>query len=112
MADIVKRVLMFVRAHMQTLKELVPYFFALDYPNYAQWMSAHIHDLQSQPESVLQEFSNVNWVISKKRKEHHQLLLTKLMEQNNRSIKATGRLKALTGQKSYCSRFDKNQDGV
>ena len=70
-ADIVKKVLMFVRAHrqgnfflyMQTLKELVPYFFALDHPNYARWMSAHIHDIQSQSESVLQEFSNVNWVI-------------------------------------------------
>ena len=42
-ADIEKRVLMFVRAHrqgnfflyMQTLKELVPFFFALDHPNFA-----------------------------------------------------------------------------
>ena len=96
---------MFVRAHrqgnfflyMQTLKELVPYFFALDHPNYARWMSVHIHDLQSLPESVLQEFSNGNWVISKTKKRASSIAFDQAHEQNNRSIKAAGGLKGLTG---------------
>ena len=82
---------------MQTLKELVPYFFALDHPNYARWMSVHIHDLQSLPESVLQEFSNGNWVISKTKKRASSIAFDQAHEQNNRSIKAAGGLKGLTG---------------
>ena len=60
-------------------------------------MSVHIHDLQLLPKSVLQEFSNGNWVISKTKKRASSIAFDQAHEQNNRSIKAAGGLKGLTG---------------
>ncbi|KAG0710801.1 hypothetical protein GWK47_022049 [Chionoecetes opilio] len=49
--------LIFVRAHreqdfplyVETLKALVPWFFALDHQNYARWLPVHIRDMESLP---------------------------------------------------------------
>ncbi|KAG0719806.1 hypothetical protein GWK47_007093 [Chionoecetes opilio] len=50
--------LIFVRAHreqdfplyVETLKALVPWFFALDHQNYARWLPVHIRDMESLPQ--------------------------------------------------------------
>ena len=71
--DLEKKVLMFVRAqrskdfflYIQSLKDLVPYFFALDHGNYARWTSVHIRDLCSLPESIHKGFCRGFWVLSK-----------------------------------------------
>ena len=47
------QVLSFVRSireanfelYMSTLIDLMPWFFALDHPNYARWLSVHIRDM-------------------------------------------------------------------
>ncbi len=52
--------LIFVRAHreqdfalyVESLKALVPWFFALDHQNYSRWISVHIRDMESLPASI------------------------------------------------------------
>ena len=59
-----KDVLIFVRAHreanfdlyVETLEELVGFFFALDYYNYARWLPIHIRDMKSLPSGFQDDF--------------------------------------------------------
>ncbi len=56
--------LIFVRSHIEqdfplyveSLKALVPWFFALDHQNYARWIPIHIRDMESLPSSIHQGF--------------------------------------------------------
>ena len=104
-SKLVQLVLMFVRAHrtgdfalyMQTVKEMVPYFFALDHQNYARWTSIHIQDLYSLPEPILDEFSQGNFVVTKTKKRGSSIAFDQAHEQNNRVIKSSGGLIGLTG---------------
>lgn len=67
-----KLILIFVRAHregnfdlyVETLEELVGFFFALDHYNYARWIPIHIRDMKSLPVAFQEEFKK-NWVASK-----------------------------------------------
>ena len=51
----------FIRSHcegnfplyVESLKALVPWFFALDHHNYARWIPIHIRDMESLPETIL-----------------------------------------------------------
>lgn len=53
--------LIFVRAHreanfplyVESLRSLVPWFFALDHHHYARWVPIHIRDMESLPPSIL-----------------------------------------------------------
>ena len=52
--------LIFIRAHregnfklyVESLKELVPWFFALNHHNYARWIPIHIRDMESLPAPI------------------------------------------------------------
>lgn len=66
--------LAFIRSHregnfplyIESLKALVPWFFALNHHNYARWIPIHIRDMENLPEPIAQEFhENKHWVISK-----------------------------------------------
>ena len=55
--------LIFVQAHRQknfslyveSLKVLVPWFFAFDHHNYSRWIPVHIHDMESLPSSIYKQ---------------------------------------------------------
>ena len=89
--DLEKKVLMFVRAqrskdfflYIQSLKDLVPYFFALDHGNYARWTSVHIRDLCSLPESIHKAFCRGFWVLSKTKRRFSAIPVDQCHEQNN-----------------------------
>ena len=52
--------------YVESIKALVPSFFALDYQNYSSWISVHIHDMESLPISIYQEFKeHGHWVLQK-----------------------------------------------
>jgi hypothetical protein len=59
--------LIFVRAHqeqdfalyVESLKALVPWFFALDHQNYARWISVHIRDMESLSPSIQENMKNM-----------------------------------------------------
>ena len=56
----------FIRSHHQenfsmyveSLKVLVPWFFALDHHNYSWWIQIHIRDMESLPPPILKEHSH------------------------------------------------------
>ena len=110
---LVRKVLMFVRSHrernfylyMQTMKELVPLFFSLDHMNYSRWMSVHIRDLCSLPESVLKMFCDGDWVIAKTKKRFSTIPVDQAHEQNNKSVKATGGFIGLTENQNALNRW-------
>ena len=93
-------ILLFVRAHrekdfslyVEVLEELVPVFFALDHVNYAMWLPVHIRDMKSLPLSVREEFTiKQGWVVSKTRNKFSAIPIDQAHEQENRTVKRTGR---------------------
>jgi hypothetical protein len=95
--------LIFVRAHreqdfafyVESLKALVPWFFALDHQNYARWISVHIHDMESL--SFQEEFEeNCYWVVPKTINRFSSIPIDQAHEQNNELEKGSGGAVGLT----------------
>jgi hypothetical protein len=87
-------ILMFVRSlreeHFQlytdSIAKIIPWFFALDHPNYARWMSVHIRDMMSrhnlQPH-IAAEFEMGNFVVHNA---HHAYSSTPLTRPTSKPI--------------------------
>lgn len=97
--------LIFVRAHrlrnfllyVETLKALVPWFFALDHQNYARWIPIHIRDMDSLPPATHEEFEvNGTWVVPKTTNRFSAMPIDQAHEQNNELVKGTGGAVGLT----------------
>lgn len=106
--------LIFVRAHrerdfplyVETLKSLVPWFFALDHHNYARWIPVHIRDMESLPPAVQQEFEiNGNWVIPKTARRFSTIPIDQAHEQNNELVKGEGGAVGLTENPSAFNKW-------
>jgi len=94
-----------VRAHRQgdfglyveSLKALVPWFFALDHQNYARWIPVHIRDMENLPPSILVEFVNFGrWVVRKTTNKFSAMPIDQAHEQNNELVKGSGGAVGLT----------------
>ena len=97
--------LIFVRAHreqdfplyVETLKALVPWFFALDHQNYARWIPVHIRDMESLPASIHKEFEeHGHWVVAKTANRFSSIPIDQAHEQNNDLVKSSGGAVGLT----------------
>ena len=97
--------LIFVRAHRETnfslyvesLKALVPWFFAFDHHNYARWIPVHIRDMESLPPSVHKQFEEYgHWVVQKTTNRFSAMPIDQCHEQNNETVKGTGGAVGLT----------------
>ena len=97
--------LIFVRAHrernfsryVESLKAIVPWFFALDHHNYARWIPVHIHDMESLPTSIHQEFEeHGHWVVQKTTNRFSAMPIDQAHEQNNAVVKQSGGAVGLT----------------
>lgn len=83
--------------YVESLKLIVPWFFALDHQNYARWVSIHIRDMESLPESILKEFEdNSHWVINKTNNRFSKIPIDQAHEQNNKIAKGSGGAVGLT----------------
>ena len=91
--------LIFVRAHreqdfplyVESLKALVPWFFALDHHNYARWIPVHIRDMESLPASIHKEFEeHGHWVVAKTANRFSSIQIDQAHEQNNALVKSSG----------------------
>ena len=91
-------VLLFVRSiresnfflYIDTLKQLVPWFFALDRTHYARWGSVHIRDmleLAAKHSPIHEEFVKGNFTLQKTLHAFSSMALDKAHEQNNKMIK-------------------------
>ena len=90
--------LIFVRAHheknfplyLDSLKKIVPWFFALDHYHYARWVPVHIHDMENLPTSIYNEFyENGHWVIQKTKNCFSAMPIDQAHEQNNALVKGS-----------------------
>lgn len=96
--------LLLVRAHreadfalyVESLKALVPWFFALDHYNYARWIPIHIRDMDNLPQSILKEFMNGLWVVHKTTNHFSAIPIDQAHEQNNKLVKGSGGAVGLT----------------
>ena len=97
--------LIFIRSHcernfplyVESLKAMVPWFFALDNYNYARWIPIHIRDMESLPATILKEFEeHGHWVICKTTNRFSAIPIDQAHEQNNEAIKGSGGAVGLT----------------
>ena len=97
--------LIFVRAHRQanfplyveSLRSLVPWFFALDHHHYARWVPVHIRDMESLPPSILEEFQACgDWVVQKTHNRFSAMPIDQAHEQDNALVKGSGGALGLT----------------
>jgi len=97
--------LIFVRAHrekkfslyVESLKNVVPWFFAFDHHNYARWIPVHIRDMESLPTSVYEQFEERgHWVVQKTTNRFSAMPIDQCHEQNNEIVKGSGGAIGLT----------------
>lgn len=81
--------------YVETLENLVPWFFALDHVHYARWIPIHVRDMKSLPESISNEFKTC-WVLQKTQNIFSCMPLDQAHEQNNELVKGTGGAIGLT----------------
>ena len=75
--------------HVEALKSLAPWSFALDHTNYARWLPIHIRDMKCLPGRVQQSLREC-WVISKSSNTFSSIPIDQEHEQNNARVKGSG----------------------
>ena len=115
--DMVEILLRFIRAeragdwnlHIDSLSDMLPYFFAYDRINYARWGSVYFADMKSLPWSakeVHDEFMNGNHPIKRAAGSFNQVWTDLALEQSiNRDSKVKGGIIGFTQQKDAVNRW-------
>ena len=109
-------ILIFVRSlregdfqlYKEACKSLVPWFFALNHPNYSRWLPIHIRDMEDIEHivpSVATEFKDGNFVIQKTQRKFSDIPIDQAHEQNNKIIKGDGGAVGLTENSSQLLRW-------
>ena len=85
--------------YIDALRQILPWMFVMDHPNYAKWLSVHYRDmclLQSTHPSVYEYFSNGCFVVHKTTKLFSSIALDHCHEQVNAVVKGEGGAVGLT----------------
>ena len=81
------------QVYIESMVELMPWFFALDHTNYARWLSVHIRDMlslsQTHPD-VYDSFCAGAFVAHKTHKAFSAMALDQAHEQVNALVKGDG----------------------
>jgi hypothetical protein len=94
--------------YLDALKELVPWFFALDHTNYARWIPVHIRDMTELPArhpDVNREFNAGHFTFQKTNRVFSAIPIDQAHEQNNACIKSDGGAVGLTDNPSALRRW-------
>lgn len=94
--------------YLQSLKQIVPWMFALDNVNYARWLSVHIRDMSELPfkhPDVFNQFSKGSFVVHKTKKLFSAIALDHAHEQVNAMVKGEGGAVGLTENPSALRRW-------
>ena len=78
---------------VQSLRNLLKWFFALDHTNYARWLTIHVFDLISLPithPDVYQQMLKGFFSFAKTKRPFSRMALDQVHEQNNKIIKGVG----------------------
>ena len=79
--------------YVQSLRNLLNWFFALDHTNYARWLTIHVFDLISLPAThpdVYQQMLKGFFSFVKTKRPFSRMALAQVHEQNNKIIKGVG----------------------
>ena len=78
-------------AYIESMKEVLPFFFALDKFNYARWLSVHLHDLLKLKQNDPNGFKELeqNFVVSKSKRQFSKVHTDQAHEWNNEAVKGT-----------------------
>ena len=95
--------LAFVRSHrernfeeyVECLREMVPWWFALEHPNYSRWVAVHISDMESLPHDLREELKQ-GWTFAKTSRQFSSMPLDQAHEQHNAIVKGSGGAVGLT----------------
>ncbi|VDI69861.1 Hypothetical predicted protein [Mytilus galloprovincialis] len=109
-------ILMFIRSlregNFQLYKDsialLIPWFFALDHPNYARWLPIHLRDMMVLPDvapTVAKEFDDGRFVVRKSHKRFSSIAIDQAHEQNNKLVKGDGGAIGLTENMTQLQRW-------
>ena len=94
--------------YLKSLKQIVPWMFAMDNVNYARWLSVHIRDMSELPvkhPDVFYEFSNGSFMVHKTKKLFLFIALDQAHEQVNAVVKGEGGAVGLTENPSTLRRW-------
>ena len=93
---------------MESLAEIVTWFFALDHTHYSRWLSVHIRDMmmlsEKQP-GVLVEFKAGKFFIFKTSNKFSAMAIDQCHEQNDALVKGSGGAIGLTGNPGALRRW-------
>ncbi|XP_076078833.1 uncharacterized protein LOC143048849 [Mytilus galloprovincialis] len=87
---------------------LIPWFFALDHPNYARWLPIHVRDmfaLDTIAPSIATEFESGHFVVHKTHSTFSAIAIDHAHEQNNKLVKGKGGVIGLTENASQLLRW-------
>ena len=87
------------KLYIETIKEMLPWVFALDHQNYARWLSIHLRDMLELPKKhpkIHQEFARGSFVVHKTQKPFSCIALDHAHEQVNAVVKGEGGAVGLT----------------
>ena len=90
--------------YVESLAEIVTWFFALDHTHYLRWLSVHIRDmmmLSEEQTGVLEEFKAGKFVIYKTSNKFSAMAIDQCHEQNNALVKGSGGAIGLTGNPGH-----------
>ena len=79
--------------YKDSIRQLLPWFFALDHHHYAQWLSVHFPDMlqlcDKNPE-VARAFNHGKFVVNKTGRKFSSIGIDHAHEQNNKHVKGDG----------------------
>ena len=81
------------QVYIESMVELMPWFFALDHTNYARWLSVHIRDMSSLSQThpdVYDSFCSGAFVAHNTHKAFSAMALDQAHEQVNALVKGDG----------------------
>lgn len=90
------------------LIELMPWFFSLDHPNYARWISVHINDMYQLDDKhpfIAEKFREGKFTVNKTGNNFSSIAIDHAHEQNNKCVKGDGGVIGLTEDSAQLLRW-------
>ena len=91
--------------YVDCLEAMVPLFFATNHQHYSRWLTVHIHDLRTLPQSIKNEFQKGNFVVTRPSRRFSAIPVDQAQEQNNKVIKGCGGVIGLTESPHTMKKF-------
>lgn len=85
--------------YVDSISKMLPWFFSMNHPNYARWLSVHVQDMRLQHHTAPEVFSKFNdglFTVHKSTRNFSSIAIDQAHEQNNAMVKGDGGAVGLT----------------